>query len=178
MPDTDAYRTPPNPRLQRTPSASPPSPLSRKPLDGRSRAEAAVTVIAVAVVLGCGVGEGKLARRVRSEASHEGATIRLADMTSFAWDRVCLLGPYTMRNEAEACLGFAWPQFESTGLDMADQFSLMVFAASERVVHVEPLSRELDFSAEIVKRPFRPRDAVFRLAIATSGRRELVRAAV
>ncbi len=146
MPDTDAYRTPPNPRLQRTPSASPPSPLSRN--------------------------------RVRSEASHEGATIRLADMTSFAWDRVCLLGPYTMRNEAEACLGFAWPQFESTGLDMADQFSLMVFAASERVVHVEPLSRELDFSAEIVKRPFRPRDAVFRLAIATSGRRELVRAAV
>jgi len=55
-----SFGAPPNPRLQRTPSASPPSPLSRQPLGalmGRagSRATAlfAVIVSVVAVPLGC-----------------------------------------------------------------------------------------------------------------------------
>jgi hypothetical protein len=135
---------------------------------------AAVSALTLGCLVCCGVGEGRLGRSLRSEASRENETVQLAGLTSFPWDRVCLFGPYTSRNEAEACLGFVWLAFESTGIDMADQFSLMVFAASGRVVHVERLSRQLDFSEEILKRPLLPGEAIFKVRVAKSGRRELV----
>lgn len=152
---------------------SPRSPLTRRPLAGRRRS-VAIGLALIAFAVGCRFGEGRLARRIKSAASHPNAIIRFTDFTDFTWDRVCLFGPYTTKEEAEGCLGFVWDEFEDTGIDMADQFSVMAFAASGRVVHAERISRNLDFTGAILRRPFRPSEAVFKVGKTEFGHHALV----
>ncbi len=64
----------PNPRLQRTPSASPPSPLSRKPL-GATKRQLAATTLLLMVVLSCSRGH--------SSATLAVSAIRNSDIS---WD--------------------------------------------------------------------------------------------
>lgn len=134
-------------------------------------------ILSVVFVAACGAREGRIARELKSRAPGGNAEIRLADVALFAWDRLCLFGPYTSRSEAEACLGFPWPEFHRTGIDRADTFHLLVFASSSRVVHVERVSRDLDFANEILKRPFSRADAIFAVRLSSRGRRELWAAA-
>lgn len=127
----------------------------------RANLRLAAAWAALACVAGCRVGEGRIAREIRAQAAGGRAEIRVAELTPFAWDRLCLFGPYTTRKQAEACLGFPWPDFDETGLEAADTFSLMVFASSARVVHAEHVDRDVDFSNEILNRPFRRDEAIF-----------------
>ena len=148
------------------------SPLNAYPLGARSRIFRVVACLAIAVA-GCNPG-GELADRVVTAARSEGAVIRMADLTSFPWDRVCLFGPYTIQGQVDSCLGFDWPEFKATGLEMDDSFSLMVFSLAGRVAHSEKVSRRLDFATSVYGRPFSPQTAVFRAVRTASGRTELV----
>jgi hypothetical protein len=61
--------TSPNPRLQRTPSAAPPSPLSRQPLGRTKAAHLAIAIVAWLGVLPVAIGEGS-ADRPCEKGSH------------------------------------------------------------------------------------------------------------
>ena len=152
-------------RVQRTrssPSALR-SPLTRYPL-GAGRPGVAVALVATA--LSCRlVPPASVAGQLRNLAGRGiGATVRLADLTDFKWSRFVWLAPYTMRQQADSALGFAWPDYDKFDLERSDSFSLVVFAENDHVVRVEKMQRgQGEFVDEVSATAFSPADALFKV---------------
>jgi hypothetical protein len=72
----------------------------------------------------------ELADEIR-QASNAGDPM-LAEVTDFEWDRVCLFGPDTPRDEVDARLGLEWGVVG--GDTSPDRRVLLVFVSDERVV--------------------------------------------
>jgi len=126
----------------------------------------ALSVLAVSAS-GCD-GFAVVPPRAVSAALREAATqgpgthIRLADVTNFEWDREFWFQCYTQREEAEAALGFKWPDFDKYDLQETDSYSLLVFVARSVVVRVERLRRgDGEFAPEVSGEPFTPETARF-----------------
>jgi hypothetical protein len=79
-----------------------------------------------------------------------GATVDLAEVAPFAWDRVYVFGPYTPHDYIDTCLGFHWGEVESTTIDMHEGVNLVVFVRDAEVVHwfEHPRNEELEDLAD------------------------------
>ncbi|MFO1315628.1 MAG: hypothetical protein U1F58_08475 [Burkholderiales bacterium] len=98
-----------------------------------------------------------------SAASRSDHAIDLARLTSFEWDRVVFLGPYTDRESAERALGTTWSDYPLLGLESADSFGVIVFLRGSRIAQVEKIDRcHPDFAKEILARPIARAAARFR----------------
>ncbi|SRR6266540_3240959 len=122
-------------------------------------------MLLLALSTACGGSHPTVARQLRSIAgTGVGTTVRIADLTDFTWSRFVWLEPYTMRQQADAALGFAWPEYDKTGLEQSDGFSLLVFADNGHVVRVEEQRRgQGEFVQQVSARAFGREDAVFKV---------------
>lgn len=106
----------------------------------------------------------ELERRVLEEASRgAGTVVRMATLTGFAWDRLHIFDPYTMRDRIEAELGFAWPEADRTGIDSSDGMALLVFVKDGAVVRYVAQRRWADFAGQHRRGGYAPADAAFRV---------------
>ncbi|MFO1304951.1 MAG: hypothetical protein U1F54_14545 [Burkholderiales bacterium] len=96
-------------------------------------------------------------------AAQPGNSIELAQLTTFEWDRVVFLGPYTDRERAETALQVSWPEFPLFGLESGDSFSLIAFVRGSRITQVERIVRcQPDFDAKMLEMPILKANARFR----------------
>lgn len=93
-------------------------------------------IVGLLLVGGCNEGGGTSSTRPSLESAvASGATsFDFATDTKFAWDRVYVFGSYTSRQEVEQSLGFAWPDFERSAVEVQDGNTLVVFVRDGRVV--------------------------------------------
>lgn len=74
--------------------------------------------------------------------------VDLASAVPGAWDRVCILGPYSSDAAAREALGFDWPAEKLTSIGHQDGVSLLVFVQENRVErHIEHSRAAGDFSS-------------------------------
>jgi hypothetical protein len=124
-----------------------------------------LVAIGIVAALGCGPAHdvsSSLESAVNNASS--GARVAFRDLTEFDWNHAVVLAPYTTREQAEEILGFSWPEFDHTGIEMHDSFVVLVFAASDSVVHSEAHPRcKPDFHESARGRRFTLESAVFQL---------------
>ncbi|HVV99114.1 MAG TPA: hypothetical protein VHB77_02170 [Planctomycetaceae bacterium] len=76
-----------------------------------------------------------------------GTTLEFAKLAPFAWDDLCIIGPYTPQDRIDALLGFAWENATTRDVGMNDACCLLLFVQDERVVGFTEMRRdECDFS--------------------------------
>jgi hypothetical protein len=88
--------------------------------------------------------------------------IKLKDLTDFKWDRVYIFTPYTRHEKIDEALGFVWQPARSIGIDLHDNFNLIVFTHNGQVASYLTHPRSLGDLANI-KKPegFGPDEAIF-----------------
>jgi hypothetical protein len=93
-------------------------------------------IVGLVLLVGCNKSGGTSpARRSLESAAASGATsFDFAADKAFAWDRVYVFGSYTSRQNVEKSLGFAWPDFEKSAVQVQDGNTLVVFVRDRRVV--------------------------------------------
>ena len=69
--------------------------------------------------------------------------VDLPKSVPFAWDRVCVVGPYSDAKATGALLGFAWDSDAHSAIRSSDTIVLLVFANKEMVVGAVDYGREL-----------------------------------
>ena len=75
------------------------------------------------------------------------APIDLALVGPSTWERVCVLGPYTMNENAEKILGFKWDANGKTSIGSNDGINVLVFVqGSEVIAYTEYPRGKGDFS--------------------------------
>jgi hypothetical protein len=98
-----------------------------------------------------------------------GDTLDLAQVTSFAWTRVCVIPPYTPVESMDAVVGFRW---RGAPIDLHEVYHLLLFIDGDRAVaHVRYPRRPADFQTNGVKCYDRPH-ARFRIAADPTGERQ------
>ena len=107
-------------------------------------------------------GDQELSRAFGAMASKENETVvKMADATTFPWERLHIFGPYTTAETVEKELGFSW--WRSDAIEMYDHFGLLVFVREGKVVRFVIHSRGNGDLAECHRRGgFSPTDAIFR----------------
>ena len=159
----------PNPRVQRTRvarCARPGSPLTRHPLGPAWNTFAVAAILCTILSVGCSfVPHRTVASSLRTMAKQgPGTQVRLSDLTDFKWSRFVWLDCYTSQADADAALGFPWPDYKRWDLEHSDSFSLIVFAEGQEVVRAERLDRgDGEFVQQLSGKPFTPVTAEFRV---------------
>ena len=75
------------------------------------------------------------------------APINLALVGPSTWERVCVLGPYTMNEHAEKVLGFKWDATGKTSIGGNDGINVLVFVKDSEVIAYTEYRRDKgDFS--------------------------------
>ena len=124
-------------------------------LRGAARPVAGVSAAAVVIVVGAGCGiinppDDPLEARL-GQARDEGRTVRLADLTDFAWDEVHLFNEYTRKETIEKVVGAP-----VIGSDYHSAGSLLVFEDGGKVVRKVEVSGdylradEFSFTGEVL----------------------------
>jgi len=120
-------------------------------------------LIALTALAGC--SDGHRISATVAEQFDRGDSIDLSQVGPATWDRVCVLGPYSINKDAEAALGFPWDAEANTSIAMSDGVNVLVFAHEQRVVaYTEHPRNKGDFSrvnpscmirsrAKLVRRP-------------------------
>jgi hypothetical protein len=72
-------------------------------------------------------------------------TIRLAEIAPFAWDRVCILGPYGEQSRARKLVGFRLPEGAYRPLEESE--NLLIFANHGALARYTRVRRENDMPA-------------------------------
>lgn len=76
------------------------------------------------------------ARALRDEVLRgPGATVDLARVAPFAWDRVFIFGPYTPNEEIQERLGFRWEGVDRTSIMWSEDIHLLVFVRDGEVAY-------------------------------------------
>jgi hypothetical protein len=65
---------------------------------------------------------------------NDGAPIDLALFGPPSWERICVLGPYTSNDGAEAILGFRWNSESKTSIGANDGVTVLVFVRGDEVL--------------------------------------------
>lgn len=134
----------------------------------------AITIAFLSLV-GCDNGRGKApSAHSRLEAAvASGVTyFDFAADSAFAWGRMYVFGCYSSRASVEKALGFKWPGFDETTIELSDSVVLVVFVQNGKVVdwYEQPRSVELGYLANA--KGYTPSEAVFDVDRST-GRVEL-----
>ena len=99
------------------------------------------------LALAAGCSEGSRISSAIAQQFERGSEIDLDRAVPERWDRVCVLGPYSVNADAENALGFPWNAEANTSIAMSDGISVLVFAEGQAVVaHGEHPRNKGDFS--------------------------------
>jgi hypothetical protein len=100
-------------------------------------------IVGLLLVAGCdgpgvtsnnGRGTSSVRPSLESAAASGATSIHFAADAAFAWDRVYVFGSYTSRQDVEKSLGFPWPDYEKSAVQVQDGNALVVFVRGGRVV--------------------------------------------
>jgi len=73
--------------------------------------------------------------------------VNLAKVIPLAWDKVCILGPYSTSTHAQETLGFSWPVEQQSTISTSDHITLLIFVKDSTIVElVEHPRRDGDFA--------------------------------
>jgi len=87
---------------------------------------------------------GAIARVVQGGG---GATLRVADLTDFQWERLYVFAPYTTPAQIDRELGFPCPSTRRANIEARDDVALLLFVEDRRVVrHLAHKRGKGDFS--------------------------------
>ena len=104
-----------------------------------------VLLLILALITSCSESS-RISSRI-AEQFDRGTTIDLDKAFPESWDRVCILGPYSVNEDAAGALGFPWNAEANTSIAMSDGINVLVFAKDQTVVaHVEHPRNKGDFS--------------------------------
>ena len=108
------------------------------------RVHRCTAVILLATCTGC----TDYSTRISDQFNATGRTsIDLLQAVPTAWDKVCVLGPYSGDEEAERTLGFKWPAERRTSIEDSDGIALLLFVQKNSVVeYIEHPRDQGDFS--------------------------------
>lgn len=98
-------------------------------------------------VAGCTVNDSTSATIAKQFAESKGSSVSLAAAVPSAWEKVCVLGPYSNNNIAKKTLGFEWNAEEKTSIHTNESISLLLLVQGRQVVsYVEHPRNHGDFS--------------------------------
>lgn len=87
--------------------------------------------------------------------------VNLDKVLPVAWDKVCILGPYSTSKHAQETLGFAWPVEQQSIVSTSDHIALLLFVKDSKIVElVEHPRRDGDF-ANLSRQCFAREQATF-----------------
>ena len=102
--------------------------------------------ILVAAV-GCTARDSTSSEIARQFAESKGSSVSLTAAVPGAWEKVCVLGPYSNNETAKQTLGFEWDAETKTSIQTNDGISLLLFVQDNRLVsYVEHPRNHGDFS--------------------------------
>ena len=102
-------------------------------------------LLIIALITGCSES-GRISSRI-AEQFDSGTSIDLNQAFRESWDRICILGPYSVNEDAKSAIGFPWDAEASTSIAMSDGINVLVFTKGQTVVaHVEHPRNKGDFS--------------------------------
>ena len=90
--------------------------------------------LSIIFLMGCRKGDSDLSQKVLAQLSPNGELVDLSALSNFHYDRVCIFTPYTSGEVALKSLGFDWPQFNSTGIDVNDYYNTIALTKESVVV--------------------------------------------
>jgi hypothetical protein len=113
-------------------------------------------------------------KRTLGALANHAPTVSFATLgVTFAWDRVCVFGPYTDRAKAASVLQLDWNIEERSQIAMSDSVNALVFLYQGKVNQVVDLKRGIaDFKA--LDRCFAREHTTFRVEVDADGRKILV----
>lgn len=98
-------------------------------------------------IIGCTEDDSTSSIIAKQFTESKGSTINLSIVAPGAWEKVCILGPYSNNDVAEQTLGFKWNAEATTSIRTNDNISLLLFVQQKRVVsYVEHPRSYGDFS--------------------------------
>jgi len=87
--------------------------------------------------------------------------VDLAKVLPAAWDKICILGPYSTSKHAQETLGFDWPIEQQSSISTNDTIALLLFMKDTDIVElVEHPRRDGDF-ANLSRQCFSREQATF-----------------
>lgn len=95
---------------------------------------------------GCAAGSTRLSGQSLSVPGGVERVVFADEFDEFDWQRVYVFAPYSTRVTVEARLGFAWPEYKDTSVEMSDSVCLVVFVSDGAVVGWYEQSRDIDLS--------------------------------
>ena len=100
-----------------------------------------LTIIAVgSVASSCGPRHDQSLENELFETP-DGVAVEMPEIVTEAWDRFCVITPYTPPDYAEEITGVAWSGFRDRG----DAFNLLVFIQHDQLVRSALVTRRVDF---------------------------------
>jgi hypothetical protein len=109
-------------------------------------ANCALAVFAMLAVGGCASQDISTAIAEQFTKSN-GGSVNLVEAAPGAWERVCILGPYSNNETTKQTLGFEWNAEIRTSIESDDGVSVLLFVQGNHVVaYVEHPRGQGDFS--------------------------------
>lgn len=102
--------------------------------------------ILVAAV-GCTAHNSTSSAIAKQFTESKGSSVSLTAAVPGAWEKVCVLGPYSNNDTAKQTLGFEWNAEAKTSIQTNEGISLLLFVQDKQVVsYVEHPRNHGDFS--------------------------------
>ena len=100
----------------------------------------------------------------------DGARVALVEHTSFAWDKVCIFGPYTPADHIEAVTLIPGTAREAPGIESREDIDLLLFVRGGRITAsvAHPRVRG-DFGPEVLGKCYSKERAVFAVRTPPAG---------
>jgi len=114
------------------------------------------------VTLGCRRGD-PVSKSIGATVDRgPGTRLALVDHTTFAWERVCVIAPYTTDAQIEAATGIVDARRQAQNIHERDDINLLLFLDDDHVVSsiAHPRNRG-DFGPEVVGKCVSKQQAVF-----------------
>lgn len=137
------------------------NPMLKRP---RSLAAAATQVACTLLLIafgGCAkqsVLSSDIARHFESGGQK---SVNLGEAAPFAWERVCILGPYSDNQAARRTLGFEWDAERNTSIKNNEGVALLLFLDGNTVVEYTEHRRAFGDFTNLTGRCFKRDSAVF-----------------
>ena len=119
----------------------------------------------------CGV-EGRVSKSITATiAKGPGTRVVLTEHTPFAWDRVCVFGPYTPEDRVDALTGIERASRQAHDIQRSENLFVLMFIREGRIVASVALSRaDGDFARETADKCYPPELSHFVVRVAAGGR--------
>lgn len=92
-------------------------------------------VFLLSLVTACSGASSEISSQIEAQFNASAtAPINLALVGPSTWERVCVLGPYTMNERAEKLLGFKWDATGKTSIGSNDGINVLVFVQGSEVI--------------------------------------------